>query len=118
MSRPTDEHGRPIYRDNETPPADLDTIGWWRGAVVTPGPPTPGNSVSGAHPRPGAIHSIVRPSRCENGWIRSGDWWLHCTDCHPPDMVAYAEQVAVFRMSGDPEYDPILEECYLIETDR
>lgn len=73
--RPVDKYDRPIYADHETPPID-ERIAVWRGRVVAYGRPYGGNSISGAHdPR--------FRQKCENGWVASGDWWLHCTVCHP-----------------------------------
>lgn len=90
--RPRDRHNRPMYLDHEIPPVDCG-LAMWRGNVTAEHPPTPANSVSGCHPTDGR-----RPyATCEHGWVRSGDWWLHCTDCHPPDMDAYQQQVAAVR---------------------
>ncbi len=75
--RQRDQYGRPIYRHNEVPPVS-DTFAVWRGLTVMPGPANRSNSVGGCHPKP-----PKRPyATCTSGWVRSGDWWLHCADCH------------------------------------
>ena len=94
--RSVDEYGRPIYRDSEVPPVDASMC-MWMGNITTCHPPTPANSVGGCHPKNG------HPSyaTCFHGWVRSGAWWLHCSDCHPPDMEHYEKQLATFRASFD-----------------
>lgn len=71
--RPRDEYDRAIYADHEVPPID---VGWavWRGNVTMPDPPNPGNTTT-MH-RDGAGRDT-----CVGGWVRSGDWWLHCGFC-------------------------------------
>lgn len=72
--RPTDEYDRPLYLDHETPPP-LAAFAIWRGNVCAPDPGNPGRTVTPVHSR--------RDLKCIGGWVRSGDWWLHCGDCRP-----------------------------------
>lgn len=67
--RRRDKFGRAFYDDNEVPPA-TEPFAHWRGLVTHP---------DAVHTPPHMIHARA----CEAGWIRSGDWWLHCGHCRP-----------------------------------
>lgn len=67
--RPRDEHGRPIYRSSETPPAN-EPFALWHGRVTHP------DAVATLQPD-------KHRTACMGGWIESGDWWLHCGVCRP-----------------------------------
>lgn len=73
-----DEHGRTLYPDSVVPPVDAG-LSMWKGNVTADYPPDAGNSVSGCHPSDGRRPYAV----CDQGWVRSGRWYLHCTVCHP-----------------------------------
>lgn len=67
--RPLDEYGRAFYAPNEVPPA-TEGFAHWRGRLTHPSAST-GKSYS--------THKKV----CVEGWIPSGEWWLHCGVCRP-----------------------------------
>lgn len=75
--RPRDEHGRAIYRDNETPPAD-EAFAKWRGRLTHPTAVCNHGDARRAH-----NNSPHQPFHCYGGWLPSGDWWLHCPICRP-----------------------------------
>ncbi len=67
--RRRDKFGRAFYDDNEVPPA-TEPFAHWRGLVT----------------HPDAVHTpptILHDTQCSGGWVRSGDWWLHCGRCRP-----------------------------------
>lgn len=73
--RKRDEYDRPLYADHEIPPIS-DEIAVWRGNVTAYGAPAASNTTT-MH-----LDSIGRDT-CVSGWVRSGDWWLHCGYCRP-----------------------------------
>lgn len=78
VERPRDEHGRILWQANERPEVGSG-LGLWRGRVVTPEAPYAGNSTRGHVRRVGP--QTIDP--CVDGWVESGDWWLHCAACRP-----------------------------------
>lgn len=67
--RAVDQYNRPIYTDNEIPPADQG-FAVWRGRIT----------------HPDAVATLLMKEHrvaCVGGWIESGNWWLHCGVCRP-----------------------------------
>jgi len=103
-ARERDEHGRPQYAAHEVPPIAVG-LAVWQGNVTAAFPPYPGNQVAGCHPTDPARKPYAT---CTHGWVRSGDWWLHCADCHPApeprceQHPTYPEPCAVCAMNRVP----------------
>lgn len=74
--RTEDEYGRPIYLQSEIPTYPQPKLAYWRGRVVESGKSKPGNVITGCHNK-------IPYAKCENGWVASGEWWLHCGTCRP-----------------------------------
>jgi hypothetical protein len=72
-ARPRDEYGRLLYADHEIPPIS-DELALWRGMVTVDGLPDASNTTTMHRHRSGY-------DPCVEGWVRSGDWWLHCGYC-------------------------------------
>lgn len=56
------------YSDREIPPK---TAGFahWQGLIC--------------HPDAAHTPYLDHDTKCYHGWIRSGEWWLHCGTCRP-----------------------------------